>query len=153
MQIEDYRCYYLDLSLGILAGNRAHFQITMEQDDPKIAIYKNYQRGLMVLALVSLIESKFLNKQDMKSLRKFEVLPNLNTAINQNYLSCFIYLRDCYAHNPCSKLLPSGVNTDGFKKALSSGSFTFAKIEGDNFYISDTHQLHLLVLRLYGEPV
>jgi len=153
MLINDYRGYYLDLTLGIIAGNHAHFQITMEPDDPKKVIYKNYQRGLTVLALVSLIESNFLNKKEMRALRKFEAVPDLNSTINQDHLSCYIYLRDCYAHNPFSKLLTLGTNTDKFKATLNSNNFPFARIEENNVYIVDTHELHLLVLRFYGEPV
>jgi len=153
MSVEDYRRYYLDLTQGILAGNHAHFQITMEHNDPKKIIYKNYQSGLIVLALISLIESNFLTKPQIKALRKFEEVPNLNSAINQKYLSCYIYLRDCYAHNPFSKLLPSGTNTDKFKETINSNNFPFAEIQEDNVSILDTHQLHLLVLRFYEQLV
>lgn len=153
MLVEDYRRYYLDLTQGIIAGNHAHFQITMEHDDPKRVTYKNYQRGLTVLALISLIESNFLTKQQVKALRKFEPIPDLDNAINQEHLSCYIYLRDCYAHNPFSKLLPAGTNTDKFKETLSSNNFPFAQIQEDEVCIVDTHQLHLLVLRFYGQSV
>ncbi len=153
MSVEDYRRYYLDLTQGILAGNHAHFQITMAHDDPKRIIYKNYQCGLTVLALISLIESNFITKPQLKALRKFEEVPTLNSAINQEHLSCYIYLRDCYSHNPFSKLLPTGTNTDNFIAKINSNNFPFAQIQGDNVSIVDTHQLHLLVLMFYNQFV
>ena len=153
MSVEDYRQYYLDLKQGVLAGNHAHFKITMELDNPKNIIYKNYQRGLTVLALISLIESNFITKMQLKALRKFEEVSTLNSKINQEHLSCYIYIRDCYAHNPFSKLLPEGTNTNKFIEAINSGNFPFAQIQEDNISIVDTHQLHLLVLRFYNQPV
>ncbi len=130
MLIDDYRRYYIDLTQGVIAGNYAHFQITMEKDDPKREVYENYQRGLTVLALVSLIESNFLDRVKMKALRKFETVPDFNTAINQEHLSCYIYLRDCYAHNPFSRLLNSGSNTEKFKSTINSNNFPFSVCSG-----------------------
>jgi hypothetical protein len=153
MLVEDYRKYYLDLTQGVMSSHSGHFQITLEKDDPKKITYQNYQRGLTILALISLIESNFLTKPQVRALRKFEVVPDLNNSINQEHLSCFIYLRDCYAHNPFSKLLPAGGNTDKFREALNSDNFPFAQIQEDDVHILNTHELHLLVLRFYDQPV
>lgn len=59
-----YRAYYLDLILGTLGGNRAHFAITDETGDATARSVR-YRTGLTVLALVSLIEANFLSKQEV----------------------------------------------------------------------------------------
>ena len=151
MEFKEYSGYYNDLTQGILGGNRAHFNITRSKDDPKIAVYNNYRNGLLVLSLVSLIEANFLTRQQLKQLRNFTHAPELNSSINQCHLSCFIYVRDCFGHNPSAKLLGEGANTQGFKRALDKGNFEFVDLKEDGLQINDTHELHRLILRFYGQ--
>ena len=153
MTLPEYRRYYLDLTLGILGGNHAHFAITMPAEIKRKADYDNYRAGLIVLALVSLIEANFLSKSDLKALRNFQPASGVTTAVDQLHLSGFIYLRDCFAHNPIANLLPPGPNTTAFLAAVAAGTFPFATVSGQALRIENTHQLHLLVLRLFGEIV
>ena len=153
MEIKEYREYYVDLMSGILGGNRVHFNITRSEDDPKIAVYNNYRKGLLVLSLVSLIEANFVTKKQFKQLRNFIHVPELNSSINQCHLSCFIYVRDCFGHNPSAKLLGEGDNTTEFKRALDKGNFEFVDLKEDGLQINNTHELHLLILRFYGQLV
>ena len=152
MTLADYRTYYLDLILGTLGGNHAHLAITDETGDATERSAR-YRRGLTVLALVSLIESNFLSKQDLKTLRKFEVPITFPSKVNSTHLACYIYVRDCFAHNPEALLLPQGTNTTGFLLALQSGHFPFGNVSDTQVAVNDTHQLHLIVLRFFGEPV
>ena len=153
MTLSEYRRYYLDLTLGILGGNHAHFSITMPDDSTQKAEYDNYRRGLTVLALVSLAESNLITEADFKALRKFEPTAIVPSTVNQTHLSGFIYLRDCVAHNPATTLLSGGKNTEAFLSAVASGQFPFATVSGSSLSIGNTHELHLIVLRLYGENV
>lgn len=153
MTLTEYRRYYLDLTLGILGGNHAHFEITMPSDEQRKAEYDNYRAGLTVLALVSLIEGNFLAKSDLKALRNFQHASNVPPSVNQLHFSGFIYLRDCFAHNPLAKLLSTGANTTAFLAAIAAGQFTFATVSGQAVRIENTHQLHLIVLRFFGENV
>jgi hypothetical protein len=153
MTLAEYRRFYLDLILGILGGNHAHFAITMPTEVQRKAEYDNYRAGFTVLALMSLIEANFLSKSDLKALRNFQSTSSIPATINQRHLSGFIYLRDCFAHNPLAILLSSGANTTAFLAAISAGQFPFASISGQNLRIEGTHELHLLVLRFFGENV
>lgn len=153
MTLSEYQRFYLDLSLGILGGNHAHFAITMPTDNQRKAEYDNYRAGLTVLALVSLIEANFLSKSDLKALRNFQPASSILPTVNQLHLSGFIYLRDCFSHNPLAILLSSGTNTTAFLAAVASAQFPFASISGQNLRIESTHELHLLALRLFGEDV
>lgn len=152
MTVSEYRRYYLDLTLGVLGGNHGHFDI-VERTDEQRAAYNNFLKGLTVLALVSLIEANFLSKTEMKAIRNFQTIPRLPKSIHQIHLSSFIYLRDCFAHNPFAKLLPPGSNTTAFLAAISNGAFSFASITGQDIKINETRPLHLTVLRFFGENV
>jgi hypothetical protein len=153
MRVEEFSRYYLNLTLGALCGNHAHFQITCGDDDSTKEEYDKYRSGLIVLALISFIESNFLSKQQIKDLRNFKTVIGIPPSIDQTHLSCYLYLRDCYAHNPFSELLPSGVNTSGFIQAINSHNFEFASVTGNTVVIENTHELKLLVLRFFGENV
>lgn len=153
MTLSEYRRYYLDLTLGILGGNHAHFSITMPDHTTKKREYDNYRRGLIVLALVSLAESNLITKADFKALRKFQSAVAVPSSVNQTHLSGFIYLRDCVAHNPATTVLSGGSNTAAFLAVVASGHFPFANLSTATLSIKDTHELHLIVLRLYGENV
>jgi hypothetical protein len=152
MNLTDYRSYYLNLILGTLGGNHAHFKITDESGEA-VAKSAAYRRGLTVLALVSLIEANFLSKQQLRELRGFQTPQGLPASVNLTHLSCYIYLRDCFAHNPNAAILPPGANTTGFVNAVNSGTFTYATVQGTQIDVTDTHELHLIVLRLFGENV
>lgn len=152
MTLEHYRAYYLDILLGTLGGNRAHFSITDETGEAAERSAK-YRRGLMVLALISLIEANFLSKAELKEIRKFGVPSSLPQGLNPTHLACFTYVRDCFAHNPDALLLPPGQNTTSFLNALQSGGFPFCEISGNQVVVKDTHELHLIVLRFFGESV
>lgn len=147
-----YRAYYLDLILGTLGGNRAHFSITDETGDATSRAVR-YRGGLVVLALVSLIEANFISKQDLRTIRNFGTLPTLLPGVNPTQLSCYFYIRDCFAHNPEAQLLPQGNNTAGFLAAVQSGHFPFGSALGTQVVVNDTHPLHLIVLRFFGEQV
>lgn len=147
-----YRAYYLDLILGTLGGNRAHFAITDETGEAAKRS-ANYRSGLVVLALVSLIEANFLSKQELRKIRNFETLRSLPPSVDLTHLACYAYIRDCFAHNPSANLLPPGINTTGFLSAVQLGKFPFAGLSGNQVVVNDTHQLHLIVLRFFGEPV
>lgn len=152
MTATHYRAYYLDLILGTLGGNHAHFAITDETGESAVRSAR-YRSGLVVLALVSLIEANFLSRQDLKTVRNFGAPPSLPLSINPTHLACYVYVRDCFAHNPEAPLLTPGSNTTGFQTAVQSGCFPFAGLSGTQVVVNDTHQLHLMVLRFFGEPV
>lgn len=147
-----YRAYYHDLILGTLGGNRTHFAITDETGEAAVRSAQ-YRRGLVVLALVSLIEANFLSKQDLKTIRNFGALLSLPPSVDPTHLACYAYIRDCFAHNPEAHLLPQGSNTTGFLSAVQSGYFPFADLSGTQVVVNDTNKLHLIVLRFFGEPV
>jgi hypothetical protein len=153
MTLAEYRRFYLDLTLGVLGGNHAHFAITMPYDTAQKAEYDNYRRGLLLLTLVSLAEANLISDSDFKALRKFEPATAISSTINQTHLSGFIYLRDCVAHNPATNLLSGGKNTAAFRAAVAAGQFPFVSVTGTSLTIKNTHELHLIVLRLYGENV
>lgn len=153
MSKEEFNQYYLDLTLGALGGNYAHFQIVYGDDNSKKNKLDNYRSGLIVLALVSFIESNFLDREQIKNIRNFRTVDRIPPSINQTHLSCYFYLRDCYAHNPFSNLLSSGPNTKGFEEALASNNFRFASILENKVVIENTHELKLLVLRFFEENV
>lgn len=148
----NYRAYYLDLILGTLGSNRAHFAITDETGDATARSVR-YRSGLTVLALVSLMEANFLSKQELKAIRNFGTLSTLPPRVDPAHLSCYVYIRDCFAHNPEAPLLPPGNNTAGFLAAVQSGRFPFGSALGTQVVVNDTHPLHLIVLRFFGEPV
>lgn len=154
MTLSEYQRYYIDLTQGVLGSNHAHFSITMLEDTRKME-YDNYRRGLVVLALVSLAESNLITEGDFKALRKFQPAVTIPATVNQVHLSGFIYLRDCVAHNPATTLLSGGKNTEAFLSVVASGQFPFVTISGRALHIEDkdTHALHLIVRRLYGEHV
>jgi hypothetical protein len=147
-----YRAYYLDLILGTLGGNRAHFAIADEAGEAVVRSAR-YRSGLVVLALVSLVEANFLSKGDLKTIRNFGAPHSLPPSVDPTHLACYAYVRDCFAHNPEAHLLPEGNNTTGFLSAVQSGRFLFASLSGTQVVVNDTHPLHLIVLRFFGEPV
>ena len=148
MTITEYRRYYLDLTLGVLGGNHGHFDITEPSTD-QLEIYNNYSNGLIVLALVSFLDARFLSKSELKVLRNFEPVARIPSTIHQVHLSSYIYLRDCFAHNPFAKLLPEGQNTTAFLAAIDSGKFSFASVAEQRIRILDTNPLHRIILRLF----
>lgn len=115
--------------------------------------YDNYRRALRILTLVSLAESNLISDSNFKALRKFEQATGITSTVNQTYLSGFLYLRDCVAHNPSNTLLSGGKNTTAFIAAVSAGQFPFVSLSENLLTIGDTHELHLILLRLYGENV
>jgi hypothetical protein len=159
MTLSDYSFWYIRFlltAIGPAVRREAANDFKLASDPALQADFENKKNGLMVLGLVSIIESNFLTKPDLKALRKFR-MPSvaLPASVNQSHLSCFIYLRDCFAHNPSGKLLRSGRNTSSFCSAVSSGTFPLAAIAGQDVTIAPraTHELHLNILRFYGQPV
>lgn len=152
MNTQQYRKYYLDLILGTLGGNQTHFDLTDETGEAS-ARSTLYRGGLKVLALVSLIEANFLSKKDLKAIRNFGKPTNIPSGVNRIHLSCYTYIRDCFAHNPEAKLLTPGSNTTGFLLAIQSGQFPYCSVSNDQVRETNTHELHLIVLRFFGEPV
>ena len=152
MTPKHYNAYYLNLILGTLGGNHAHFAMTDETGEATVRSAQ-YRSGLVVLALVSLIEANFLSKQTLKTIRNFGAPTSLPASVDPTHLACYAYVRDCFAHNPEAHLLPHGINTTGFLSAVQSGRFPFACLSGTRVLVNNTHQLHLIVLRFFGEPV
>lgn len=154
MTKEEYLAYYQDLTRGALGGGHAHFAIT-DEDGQRRPEFDNLRRGLTVLALISLIESRFLIRQPrgtMRRLRNFQPVLTLASTIDQRRLSCYIYIRDCFGHDPRAKLFPSTQpNTIEFESAIVDGLFPFATIEKSAIKIVDTHALHQIVLGFFDE--
>ena len=154
MTKQEYLTYYQDLTRGALGGGHAHFAST-DEDGQRRPEFDNLRRGLTVLALITVIESRFLHDQPdrpMVRLRKFQPVHTLAPTIDQRRLSCYFYIRDCFGHDPKAKLFPSTqLNTIGFESALADGSFPFARIENSAIKIVDTHALHQIVLAFFNE--
>lgn len=121
MTKQEYLTYKLDLTLGVLGGGHAHFAIT-DEDGQRRPEFDNLRGGLTVLAPISLIESRFLRgppRGTMRRLRNFQPILTLASTIDQRRLSCYLYIRDCFGHDPKAKLFPSTqLNTIGFESAL-----------------------------------
>ena len=126
MTIDEYKVYYIDFVQDILgpAVKRANGDLKLQADPARQARYENLKNGLLILGMVSFIESNFLQRAQIKSLRKFEpCLPPLPAKVNATHVSCYLYIRDCVAHDPSAKLLPPGLNTTGFCAAVNSCAF------------------------------
>jgi hypothetical protein len=159
MTREEYSRFYVDFIVTILGPSvkrEANCDLKLQSDLKRQAEYENQKNGLVVLALVSFIESNFLQKADLKQLRQFQapqtVLP---PTVNAAHLSCFIFLRDCFAHNPAAVLLGPGTNTSAFTAAVTTGTFPWASVAGQSVTVDSAglHELHLIVLRFLGENV
>lgn len=158
MTLKEYKSFYIDYIETILKPavyREAHIDSNLGSNQVLQSQLQQYSYGLMVLALVSIIEANFLGQRTLKDLRNFRVPSSLSPAINPVHLSCFIYLRDCFAHNPDRVLFSSGNNTEGFKNAIANKSFPFATIEDEKVLIGGkaAHALHLIILRFFGEDV
>ena len=155
----EYANYYINFivtTLGPAVKREAQNDQGLAADTALEADLENKKTGLIVLALVSFIESNFFTKNDMRLLRKFqEPIDALPSTVNATHLSSFIYLRDCFAHNPMGVLLGPGPNTSAFCTAVTSGLFCWATISGQSLTVSPAciHELHLNVLRFFGEIV
>lgn len=157
MNVDEYRNYHLDLTLGTFGGNQAHFNCSYEDlNEREVAIEKSRKtrQRQIVFHLVSLIETEFLSQDDMKALRKFSTVSSVPATVNSTHLSCFIYIRDCVGHHASAKLFaPTQPNTMKFMNAVSSGAFPHVALNGDFIDSANTHELHLIVLRLFGQTV
>ena len=155
----EYATYYIHFIVTILGpsvNREAHNNLGLQADLVLQADLENKKNGLVVLTLVSFIESNFLTKADLKLLRQFQAPTTpLPSAVNAAPLSSFIYLRDCFAHNPSGVLLGAGTNTSSFCAAVASGAFPWAIISGKSITVVPTgiHELHLNVLRFFGRNV
>lgn len=152
ISFKDYIKYYLRY-INSLLGIREQEYDTMEISQVEKDVYNNYLNGTKLLLMISFIESNFLTAIKMKSLRKFESIDDIPSAVHQQHLSCFIYIRDCIAHNPNMLLLPSGTNTDNFISSTSEGNFNYASIDGEKIILNSNsiHYLHLIIRELYGK--
>lgn len=159
MTLEEYRSYYIRFLVTIIGPSvkrEAHNEPALASDLPLQVDLENKKTGLMVLTLVSLIEANFLSKQDMRALRSFTVPPTpLPASVALDHLASCIYIRDCVAHNPSGVLLPPGQNTTAFIAAVAGRAFPWAAINSQSISISPqvTHELHLNILRFFGENV
>ncbi len=157
LNVDEYRKYYLDLTLGTFGGNQAHFDCSYEvSNEREVAIEKSRKtrQRQIVFHLVSLIETEFLSHDDMRALRKFLTLASVPAAVNSTHLSCFIYIRDCVGHHASAKLFaPTQPNTMCFANAVASGTFPHVTLNGDFIDSANTHELHLIVLRFFGQSV
>lgn len=156
MNVEEYRRYYLDLTLGTFGGNHAHFVCSIENITEREAALdksRKMRQRQIVFHLVSLIETEFI-QGDMRVLRNFSTAPTVPASVNSIHLSCFIYIRDCVGHHASAKLFASTQpNTIGFMNAITSGAFPYATLNGDFIDCANTHELHLIVLRFFGQSV
>ena len=159
MDIADYRRFYIDFVVTILGPSvkrEATCDIKLAADVARQEVYENQKNGLVILALVSLIEANFLTKAQLKELRGFSASPSgVPVAINPLHLASFVYIRDCFAHSPFAKLLPSGPNTSAFLAAVRSRAFPWASSTGSDIRVipAGLHELHLIVLCFFGEAV
>ena len=148
---EDYKHYYsryIDSLLGIREQEFDCMDITNEEKK----LFANYMTGTKISLMIAFIESNFINNRQMRDLRKFNEIEGIPNDIHQSLLSCFIYIRDCIAHNPRLILLSPGDNTDNFVRILNEGGFNFATIRGENITIDNSaiHHLHLTIRRFYN---
>ena len=148
MTINEFNDYYLNLKLGVLGGNHGHFD-SVNAGLETLEKSKRYRMGLMVLAVVSLIEANFLNKQDLRTIRNFEISSNVPATVNSTHLACYIYIRDCFAHNPEAMLLPEGKNTNGFLSAVGRGEFPYGSISDNKVIVQNTDQLGSIARRFF----
>ena len=150
MTFEEYKRYYWNLTNFVLGGNEANLSIKELSLAEKSNCFNNLY-GLTILALITFIESNFLTKRELRSLRNFEETNSIPSEIHQSHLSCFIYIRDCFAHNPSAYLLPPATNTEGFLSVI--GNFSGADVFDDRILIkpNSIHQLHLIIRILYGK--
>ena len=159
MTQSEYAAYYIRFlvtTLGPAVKREAKNDEGLQKDAALQADLENKKNGLIVLTLVSFIESNFLTKPDLKLLRQFQPPTTaIAPSINITHLSCFIYLRDCFAHDPNAVLLGAGTNTSSFCAAVFSGAFPWATISGQSITVvpNGIHELHLNVLRFFGENV
>ncbi len=151
ISFEDYKYHYNNYINRVLGVREQEFDImNLSEEDKKL--FFNYVTGTKILLMVAFIESNFLTSSQMKKLRKFEIIDGIPNNIHQSFLSSFIYIRDCIAHNPRIELLPSGHNTDEFLRIINEGKFHFAKIQDTNIIINEgiIHHLHLTVRKFFG---
>lgn len=151
MEFDDYKYFYLNFVDRLLGIREQEFDCMNITEEKKQSFF-NYALGAKLLLMVAFIESNFLSKSQMKSLRKFEQIEGIPDSINQSILSCFIYIRDAIAHNPRVELLPPGYNTDAFVRAVDECNFHFAKIDNSTIKIeyNAIHCLHLMVRNFYN---
>jgi hypothetical protein len=159
MDIANYRSYYIRFIVTTLAPSvkRAVNNDPEVANNPVfVADLENWKNGLCILALVAFIEANFLSSIQIKLLRKFQApLPQLPQAVNLTHLSCFIYMRDCFAHDPNGLLFPGQQNTNNFLAAISGGKFAWAAQSSQKISVvpNGIHELHLIILRLFGEQI
>lgn len=156
MNVEEYRRYYLDLTLGTFGGNHAHFVCSIEdisEREASLDTSRKMRQRQIVFHLISLIETEFIQR-DLKVLRNFSTSSTVPASVNSTHLSCFIYIRDCVGHHASAKLFASTQpNTIGFMDAITSGAFPYATLNGDYIDSVNTHELHLIVLRFFDQSV
>jgi len=142
----DYKHYYLNYVDRLLGIREQEFDCMTISPEERVLFF-NYLLGTKTVLMIAFIESNFLTRSQMKSLRKFEEVDGIPSNIHQPLLSCFIYIRDCIAHNPKLILLPSGTNTSGFVRAINEGKFNYAKIDGASIIIDERaiQKLHLTI--------
>lgn len=152
MTFNDYKKYYHRYINSVLGLREQEFDC-MNITESERTLFSSYEVGTKVLLMVAFIESNFLNKAQLKSLRKFEEPDAISVGVNFTQLSCFVYIRDCMAHNPNMLLLPDGQNTIKFTGMVSAGRFNFATINKENITVleSSIHQLHLTIRKFYGQ--
>lgn len=158
MTVEEYKRFYVDFVLTILnpaVAQEVSNDPVLRSNPARQAEYQNLVGGLVILALVSFVESNFLSTAQLKSLRNFAgCAPPLPSKVNLTHLSCFVYIRDCFAHDPSGQLLSGGTNTTQFLAALQSGAFPWASIAGSTVSLTGaSHELHLMILRFFGQEV
>ncbi len=159
MNISEYNSWYMGFVKAVICpavsvASKNDIKLGKDSElQEKLEVRKNM---LIVVNLVAVIEAHFLSGSQPRELRKFEALSNpLPHAVDETHLSCFYYLRDTYAHNGDAVLFPSSTNTTQFLSSVSSGSFPFASVTDQSIAINGNtvHELHLIVLRLFGENV
>lgn len=123
----------------------------MSVSDAERKMYFNCAEGTRILLLVAFVETNFLDREQVRSLRKFENVDSIAAGIKQSELSCFYYVRDCAGHNPKMELFGPSRNTDAFLAECNSNRFRCVEILNNaiNVRPEAVRRLHMMIRAFY----
>jgi hypothetical protein len=161
MEQAKYRSLYVDyLTTFGAAVNR---ELNNRFGSSKNSLIENnllqHSRAIQILVILAFIEGggHVGSEKNWSALRKFKELPDpVPKPIQPHYLknlSCFIYIRDCFAHRGDCVMFPqTQQNSQSFIAAVTGSEFMYARIEPNlnRFFIEDraVHDLHQIALHL-----
>lgn len=150
ISFKEYKKYYLNY-VDRLLGIREQELDVMAVSDVERRMYFNYVEGTRILLLVTFIETNFLEREQVRSLRNFENDDSIATGIIQSELSCFYYVRDCVGHNPKMELFDSGGNTVAFLAECNANRFSCVEIVNNAINITPeaVKKLHMMIRTFY----